>query len=426
MKKLLGVLLAITMSWPVGATVLNNVEVIGEIQTIASDVRVNRDATDAQVYNTGTSARVMAGLSADLVEDVTANLLFQYANTWGNDFAAGNSVQNYWDGVRLVNANVVLHNLLCAFDVTVGRQFYGDEDSAVMYVGPNHYNAEFNGYATSLDAVKLAYADDVKALTLIAGRVNATHTAGLNNTAAVAPIHAIGGWVTAPTFDVYGADFKLHMGETVTAQVYGYDVRNYNTAYLVDGAVEAYNDDDSGIYGTKLSANMEAFRFAAEYARNFGGSRLIKEHKGTGDMVKVDAAMDIDAITARGTFLYARENFWAFGNYTPGLLVGHSLGGAIFDYTANHGVRMFNLGFDMKPADKWTFSLDGYAFQGREGHHAATWEADLTAKYDHNEYVQLFAGAGYAKYGNDATSAFNKENMGKDNVKGQLGMLIKF
>lgn len=424
MKKLLGVLLAIAMSWPVNAAVLKNVEVIGEIQTIASDVRVNTDVTDAQVYNTDPVVRVMAGLSADLVEDVTANLLFQYANTWGNDVSAGNNMQNYWDGVRLVNANVVLHNLLCAFDVTVGRQFYGDEDSAVIYVGPNHYNAEFAGYASSLDAVKLTYADDVKAFTAIAGRFNNTHLMGLSNNAAIAPLHAA--TPTFQAFEIYGADFKFHMNDALTAQVYGYDVRNYDTNYLVDGAVENYNDDDSGIYGAKLGFNAEAFRASAEYARNFGGHRLIKEHEGTGDMVKADVAMDINAITARGTFLYARENFWAFGNYTPGLLVGHALGGAIFNYTPDHGVRMFNLGFDMKPAEKWTVSLDGYSFQGREGHHAATWEADLTAKYAHNEYVELFAGAGYAKFGNDATSDFNKDNLGKDNVKGQIGMLIKF
>ena len=167
-------------------------------------------------------------------------------------------------------------------------------------------------------------------------------------------------------------------------------------------------------------------KFSAEYARNFGGHRLIKEHKGTGDMLKVDVAADIREITARGTFLYARENFYAFGNYTPGLLVGHMLGGAIYGYTANHGIRMFNIGFDMKPAEKWTLSLDGYSFQGREAHHAATLEADLTAKYDHNEYLQLFAGVGYAKYGADEDSAFNKNDIRKDNVKGQLGMLLKF
>jgi hypothetical protein len=383
------------------------VEVVGEIQTIASDVRTNHETG---FYNTGTSARVLAGLSADLVEDVTANLLFQYANVWGNDSAAGKDVDTYWQDIRLVNANVVLHNLFCAFDVTVGRQFYGDEDSAVMYFGPNHYNAEFNGYVRSLDAAKITYADDVKALTLIGGRVN--NSALVMGRTGVAPVGGVG-------FDVYGADFKLHMGDNLTAQVYGYDVRDFN------------GDNDSGFYGAKLAADVEAFRASVEYARNFGGDRLVKEHSkahgGKGHMLKVDLAADMDKVTTRGTFLYANENFFAFGNYTPGLLVGHRLGGSIWDYS-DDGVAMFNLGFDFKPFEKWTFALDGFTFQDHRFDHSATLEADLTAKYAHNEYVELFAGVGYAKYTktNGYASNYSKAFLGSDNVKGQLGMLIKF
>ncbi len=419
MKKLLGVLLAIAMSWPASATVLKNVEVVGEIQTIASDVRTNNNGTGT--YNTGTSARVMAGLSADLVEDVTANLLFQYANLWGQDVSAGNSVNNYWDGIRLAEANVVLHNLFCAFDVTVGRQFYGDEDSAVMYIGPNHYNAEFNGYAPSLDAAKITYADDVKALTLVAGRVNATTLGfGINATNMIPGIHAIAGWPTPAAIDMYGADFKLHMGDNLMAQVYGYDFHDNDNANIMP-------DQNSGFYGAKLAANMEAFRASAEYARNFGGKRLIKEHKDTGHMLKLDVAADMDAVTARGAFLYANDNFFALGNYTPGLLVGHDLGGNIYNYS-NDGVAMFNLGFDFKPFEKWTFALDGFTFQDHRFDHSATLEADLTAKYAHNEYVELFAGVGYAKYTktDGYASAYRKAILGSDNVKGQLGMLIKF
>ena len=45
-------------------------------------------------------------------------------------------------------------------------------------------------------------------------------------------------------------------------------------------------------------------------------------------------------------------------------------------------------------------------------------------KYNHNDYVQLFAGIGYAKYGTLYTSAAVMDT--KDNTVGQLGMLIKF
>ena len=425
MKKLLGVLLAMALTWPAGATVLSNVEVKGEIQTIASDVIHQIDVTDAVttepdgLYNRGAWTRAMAGLSADLVEDVTANLMFQYAYMWGDKNEYGEGFSN-GTGVKLVNANVALHNLFCAFDLTVGRQFYGDEDSATMYFGPNHYNAELGAYAKAIDAAKLVYGDDVKTFTLLAGKM-------------------------ADTFEDYevrddrydveavimGADFKLNITDALTAQVYGY---NFNNMRAMDNTgVETIQEEENlnmGFYGAKLAANLEAFRASAEYARNYGGHRLIKEHNPTGHMFKADIAADIKAVTARGTFYYANEEFWAFGNYTPGLLVGHRLGGDLNEYSAE-GVRLFNLGFDFKPFEKWIFSLDGYAFQGTHGNHAATWEADLTAKYAHNEYVELFAGVGYAKYGNDE-GYFAKEeysaadNGRRDNVKGQLGMLIKF
>ena len=127
--------------------------------------------------------------------------------------------------------------------------------------------------------------------------------------------------------------------------------------------------------------------------------------------------------------MYAKQGFWALGNYTPGLLVGHLEGGnGIWNYTDENGVRMFNAGVDFKPFEKWVFSLDGYTFQARTGH-ATTYEADLTAKYNHNEYVQLFAGVGYAKYTKNekyGTEYSRDSRNTPDNFKGQIGMLIKF
>ncbi len=427
MKKLLGVLLAMALTWPVGATVLSNVEVKGEIQTIASDVRHD---TEDGFYNRGAWTRAMAGLSADLVEDVTANILFQYAYMWGENNEGNNGFSN-GEGIKLVNANVALHNLFCAFDLTVGRQFYGEDGSATIYFGPNHYNAEAGYYARALDAAKLTYSDDVKSVTLLAGRV----------------ADVLDGMF--PGFElrsnIFGGDVKFNVNENFTAGAYLYD---FTDGTATDG--EEYHHvpadmewDHIGVWGAKLGMNVEAVRASVEYARNFAGKRFIKEHGaghagiedldelGTGYMVKADIAADIEKVTARGTFIYAKEGFLSQGNYAPGLLMGHPMSGYgmlynIFGYS-DLGLRMFNLGFDFKPADKWTVSLDGYAFQGRNGQHAATWEADLTAKYAHNEYVELFAGVGYVKYGNDEGMVeYLKEEAGPDNFKGQLGMLIKF
>lgn len=415
MKKLLS-LLALAALLPVSANadVLKNVNLKGDIQTIASDVNHNNDIN---AYNSGTSVRVLAGLSADLVEDVTANLMFQYANVWGNDASTGKTVQGYWNDVRLVEANVVLHNLFCCLEATVGRQFYGDEDSAVMYIGPNHYNAEANGLTNSIDAAKVTYGDDVKALTLVAGRIKAIDDDLSDPTILVDEVDAT----------LVGGDFRLNVTDALKLQAYAYNFSDLEfTDNTVAPALVYPVDGNGGFYGAKLGFDAEAVRMSAEYARNYGfRNGIFKENKDTGHMVKVDLATDIKAVTARGAFLYANENFWALGNYTPGLLVGHRLGGDIFDYS-NNGVAMFNLGFDVKPADKWTVSLDGYSFQDHRMDHSSTWEGDVTVKYAHNEYVELFAGAGYAKYTSWDGTDYNSTNYAKDNVKGQLGMLIKF
>ena len=428
MKKLLGLLVVLALALPASADVLKNVQVKGEIQTIASVVNHNESDMDpvdpANIYNTGTGYRVLAGLSANLVEDVTANLTFQNTNAW-NGYVAGNQVSggfdenNNWnDGLfqetRVAEANVVLSNLFDCFEATIGRQFYGEEDSAVMYFGPNHYNAE-SMYAMSVDAAKLTYADDVKAFTFIAGQVNLMDPLG--------ELAAAGTPEANNTF--FGADFRMNLTDAVKLQAYLYDFNNID-----DGVdVQRY----SGFYGAKLTFNPEAFLLSGEYARNFGGHDFLTEEgeENRGYMVKVDGAVNVEAFKVRGAFLYEDENFWAFGNYTPGLLIGHVYTGANNEYSTE-GVRMFNLGVDYNLNEKWTFSLDGYSFQDRFGHHAATYEGDLVAKYQHNDYVQLFAGVGYAKYGTNATEDMElagvtyKDYLHKDNFKGQIGMLINF
>lgn len=396
MKKLLGLLLAMTMAWPVTASaeVLKNVDLKGEIQTIASDARHDKN----NVYKSGTNFRVLAGLSADLVEDVRANVLFQYNDAWLSG-TEGNTVQNYWDEVRLAEANVVLSNLFCCLEATVGRQFYGDEDSAVMYLGPNHYFFGMNK-APSLDGAKLVYSDDFKTFTMLAGKLVTYDNAG----------------VQTDDVTVYGLDLKLNLTDTLTAQVYGYDFMNSK----YDAATEKRHE---GFYGAKATFAPEAATLSAEYARGYEANRLFREGNDSPYMVKVDAALNMDVITPRAAFYYAKGTVSPFGNYYPGLAIGHVLAGSnkSFAEYSGDGVRMFNVGVDYV-WNKFVFSLDGFSFQDRTAKDASTWEADLVAKYNHNDYVQLFAGIGYAKYGTEVKEAQDT----KDNTVGQLGMLIKF
>lgn len=402
MKKLLGLLLAMTMAWPVTASaeVLKNVDLKGEIQTIASDARHDK----GNMYKSGTNFRVLAGLSADLVEDVRANVLFQYNDAWLSG-TEGNTVQNYWDEVRLAEANVVLSNLFCCLEATVGRQFYGDEDSAVMYFGPNHYVFGMNK-APSLDGAKLVYSDDFKTFTMLAGKLVDVRTTSTGTT------------IVDDNWTVYGLDLKLNLTDTLTAQVYGYDFMNSK----YDAAREKRH---KGFYGAKATFAPEAATLSAEYARGYEANRLFREGNDSPYMVKVDATLNMDVITPRAAFYYAKGVVSPFGNYYPGLAIGHVLAGndiPFADYSGD-GVRMFNVGVDYV-WNKFVFSLDGFSFQDRTAKDSSTWEADLVAKYNHNDYVQLFAGIGYAKYSTDIKSATALDT--KDNTVGQLGMLIKF
>ena len=394
MKKLLGLFLVLTMAWPASAAIVDNVDAIGEIEVIGAN-------NNAQMSNAnGAASRVMAGLSAELTEDVRANVQFVYNTPW-NGNSQGRVIssetagdEGYLQDIYLAEANMVLSNLMDRFELTLGRQFYGDEDSALLYFGPRHgYMAALASPVTSLDAAKLTYADDVKALTLIAGK-----TQNLMEAEAVRDA------------DFYGIDFRMNLTDMVKAQVYGYTYRNND-----------WQDEYQGFYGAKLSMMPQAGALSVEYARGHNGDRLIKESGDTPYLVRAEGALHMDAFTPRAAFLYQKGVVSEYGAYAPGLVYGKTYFGEDL-HNALDGKRIFNVGMDYN-WDKWTFALDGFAFQERSGKDAATWEADLTATYQHNENVGLFAGIGYAKLGTDMKAAHNGQ---QDATVYQAGVNVKF
>ena len=421
MKKLLGLLLVAAIAFPASAAVIKNVELTGEIQTIASAAHRTTDVSyyGEYGYNKGAITRALAGFSFDVVEDVKANLLFQYAYNWGDHNYTNNGFDSA-KGTYLANANLVFSNLFGALEATIGRQFYGDENSAVMYFGPNHYNAEGLNYARALDGAKLVYATDSWTGTLVAGKI---------------ADWALGNPTSYDDYAVtmYGADVKANLTDALTAQAYVYGFQG-KAGYLYHGSWRSGDDTHQGFYGAKLNFAPEAFRASVEYAREMAGNRFFKEHGDTGYMVKADVATDVEAVTLRGTFLYSKDFANAYGNYVPGLLMqpfftsNYYTTVNVYQYAWNEGTRLFNIGMDYKPAEQWTVSFDAYSFQNRFGSHSATFEFDLTAKYDYNDNVQLFAGAGYAKNGSDESvlSGDYDYMFGPDNYKGQIGMLVRF
>lgn len=419
MKKLLLLAAIGCVSFPAWADVLKSIKLEGEVQTIASDVRSNPDT----VFNRGTNLRVLAGLSAQLMPQVQANILFQYVNGWGNAGAAntnfgtdGATLQDYMDTITVVEANLVLSNLFDRIEATVGRQFYGDESSAVMYFGPTHYISE-GMKATSVDGAKLAYHTEKSDLTVILGEVEY-----------LAPLG--GEPVLQDKASFYGADWIFSVSSVIQAQVYGYDVRNLSVASAAGDLIYK----NAGFYGARLTFTPNTFLFSGEYARNFHGDNVFAEQSGdAGYMFKGDASVSIQtaigSLTPRAAFIYSADNFRAHGNYSAGIFLGDNYGD-IFSYFGEQGVRMFNVGVDVKLAslEKWTFTLDGFTLQDRSGQTAASYEGDLILKYAHNDHVELFAGAAYVKNGTlnrRGTNGTDGKGYTKDNMKGQAGILIR-
>ncbi|MCL2888065.1 MAG: hypothetical protein FWF35_01970 [Elusimicrobia bacterium] len=432
MRKLLGVILVLALvaaAVPARADLLRNVRTSGEIQVLGT---MDSNAPDlaAGTYNnySNTSVRVLYGVNAGLAENVKANLTLAYYNMWGQDtpdFGGfthnGASVQSYLNNVDVVEANVVLKNLFCCLEAKIGRQFYGDEDSAVMYFGPNHYNSEQRDakQAMSLDGVKLSYAGEALSWDFIYAKVTEMYSTNVTN-----PTNANAN--NNDDTSLLGADAKYAFSDNFKLQAYFYQFRNFmNSGFANDPANPGlgvflpanpaqgtYSPDVyMGIYGVKPSATFDKLNLALEYARNVGGDKPFDMDKN--DMWKVDASLDLGAFTPRAQFFRA-NNIQTFGNYRPGLIIGQftNNAGFIFSDTA-----LFNLGVDMKFAsiDKFTFSLDGFDLRDRNLHGTPTHEADAWVKYQMNRNVELHLAGGFTHIASVPNT-----------YKVQTGMIVRF
>ncbi len=411
MKKLLVAVLAFALFAP--AFAVENVKVTGDIQTIGLAYE-NHGVFPAPVNNLkGITNRVLFGLEADLVEDVQAKLTFAHRNVFGSDPAAaapyttGESLNTVWNNTYVAEAFVKISNVFDALEVKVGRQYYGDVKSAVMYFGPDFGYAVVNGYQ-SLDGATVRYNGENFALTA------AYFT--LNN-AVVAPALP----TTGDNLDLAGLDLDVKINDNIKASAYIYQVKNEATDTILVPA--GLGVTHFGFWGVKPTIEYEHFKLGAEYTRNYS----LGNDKGW--QVKADLALpmgtDDTQITPRVTYLKSEKNFAAFGNYRPGLMFGtvlvaqgvpgainNILGGALANW------EILNAGVCMKFAslEKVGFGLDYYTGETDGVWQGNSWEAKVV--YNHNEYVAF-----------DLTGAIltNAGHSWKHSPTAvQLGMNIKF
>ena len=168
---------------------------------------------------------------------------------------------------------------------------------------------------------------------------------------------------------------------------------------------------------------MKIFNWT-EYAKNY--EEGVFSHNNLGWMLKVDGALNLDmeklALTPRITYYHEEKGFEAIGNYTAGIVLGNAVGAFSmaedeFDNAVDFRVLNAGIDFGFKALEKVTFSFD-YVIAKANNHWVGN-EFDLTAKYQHNDYVTFTLGGGLMT--NVA------EDVADGDVYGaQLGMLIKF
>ena len=382
MKKLLVAVLAVALFAP--AFAVENVKVTGDIQTIG--LSYNDRGTGLVTDNLkGTTNRVLFGLEADLVEDVQAKLTLAHMNVFGMDLAGtypapyttGETLDDVWNFTFVAEAFVKISNVFDALEVKVGRQYYGDEKSAVMYFGPTYGYAVVNGYA-SLDGATVRYNGENFALT-------AAYFSLANDNTAL----ATGAYPTrGEDMNLGGLDLDVKINENIKATAYIYEFENEAGDAMGLGVTHF------GFWGVKPTLEYEHFKLGAEYTRNYS----LGNDKGW--QVKADLVVpmgtDDTQITPRVTYLKSEKNFAAFGNYRPGLMFGtvlvaqgvpgainNILGGALANW------EILNAGVCMKFAslEKVGFGLDFYTGEVDGTFSGNSWEAKVV--YNHNEYVAL-------------------------------------
>lgn len=368
MKKLLIAVLAFALFAP--AFAVENVKITGDIQTIG--LEYNDRGTTIGNNMRGTTNRVLFGIGADLVEDVYAKLTFAHGWYNGQHDLMGNNINDssgdsLLENTYLAEAYVNISNVFDALEVKVGRQFYGDEKSAVMYLGPDYGYVTPNAYF-SLDGARATYNADNFALTAAYFTVANLGSNPLSR---------------KDSLNFGGLDLALKLSNNISADAYIYEIKGL-----------PITPGHFGFWGVKPTIEYDHFKLGVEYARNFS----VGNDKGW--QVKADLALPMSTgnmvFTPRATYLKSEKNFIALGNYRPGLMFGTIFGAGLNnligpimggDNVANW--EIINAGVCMKFAnlEKWNFGLDFYTGEMDDMFMGNSWEAKVV--YNHNEYVAL-------------------------------------
>jgi len=222
--------------------------------------------------------RVMLNMDWDLLDDVHAKVgIVKNDRAWGtaggNSFTDGQSQpllsptaatnDGVANNIYVNQASFKVDKVAGQFDLTMGRQNYGDPNDVVIYFGPSE-KASYDLPYNAIDAARVDWGgSESLAITSLAGVLK---NAGVG---------------TAPQSDsnLFGIDFTAKSGETAKGSLYLWNKVTHNTgasgAPPTDTPSAGGKNDNLFVTGFKGKVAGGGFWLKGEFDQDFGDNRVL-------------------------------------------------------------------------------------------------------------------------------------------------------
>ncbi len=391
MKKLLVLAVAAVMFFPAMASA--QINWYGQLDVLGYSLDSGMGSPGGAFSGHGTSntySRIILGANFGLAENIEGNASLMYFSTWGDNYLAGQQIDNTNDtgvlsATRLIEANVVFKNLFDNDKISakVGRQFYnggtffnvGPRDLVYSYllIGLSgiSYPEEFTD--GGMDGVVVTY-DNKENL-----KVDLGYSKIINeNTPAGAKVNT--------TF--LNANYKINDMWKVQGYLYDSEYAD-GSDYVRFEILGAKPEFTSGA----LSASLELTQVFADD----DGSMFSTRRTADGYFAKLDASYDLNPFKVRGMYFMTGSEFMM--PYTQNLYAGlyftsmfRMMSGGGFLAGAG-SMDCLNFGADYT-INKFKFALDYYRAGERDAANKM-YEADFVAQYNYKENVNFKGAVAY-------------------------------
>jgi len=390
MKKIFLLVLALALFSPQIASA--KINLYGQLDIMGSDTQWKNIGNTFANGRSFTNTRFLLGANFDLIENVEGNVAFVYVNSWGDNYLAGQQIDNstntgLLNKITLTEANIIFKNFFDNDRLTlkVGRFYYGEKGDSIFYVGlrdmtrwvaysQNYWLGAYNG---GMDGVVLNYSDKEKL------NVDFLYSKISNENADTSMMAQ-----TKVNISLINAKYKLN--DNLSLRGYIYDSE---TAEIVP--IGLYGTNRTEIIGFKPEFRKCSLSASAEIAKLFYSfqSNMFDQTDNDAVLGKVNAEY---RIILKDMMLTPRVQYLRAGQYFASSLSDANFGFMTNNFSFTWGlynVESFNVGADWS-ISKFRVSADVFKNSNANGGNCF-YEYNLIGRYDYTNNIEIYAGYGY-------------------------------